>query len=108
MTPFLAPPVGRRSTVCPSQAKTKTFLRKENQQTFATSACLPLVGPAALKLSQRRLSIPPHLASVQAHPSMRICLWYPIAYSVAGSLEGTSGPPPCHYGGVAGDYVKCP
>jgi hypothetical protein len=30
-TGFLPPPVGRRSTVCTGQAKTKTFLREENQ-----------------------------------------------------------------------------
>src|SRR6185437_5948020 len=50
-TRSLAPPVGRRSNVCISQAKTKTFLRRKNQPKSAASVCLPLVGPGALKPS---------------------------------------------------------
>ena len=70
--PFRTPPVGRRSTVSFGQAKTKTVLRRENQLTFAASACLPSVGPGALKLSERRFSSR-YTPTFQAHSSMRIC-----------------------------------
>ncbi len=57
------------------RAKTKTFLRRENQDQAGGSARLPLVGPERSKNHQKGDPTPAHLnAGFQAHPSMRICL----------------------------------
>ena len=56
------------------KAKTKTFLRRENQDQDVGSARLPLVGPERSKNHQKGDLTPAHLqAAFQAHPSMRIC-----------------------------------
>jgi hypothetical protein len=52
------------------KAKTKTFLRRENQDQPEGSTRLPLVGPERSKNHQKGDPIPAHF---QAHPSMRIC-----------------------------------
>jgi hypothetical protein len=58
-----------------AKTKTKTFLRRENQDQLEGSARLPLVGPKRSKNQQKGDPTPAHLlAGFQAHPSMRICL----------------------------------
>jgi len=61
-------PIGR------AKPKTKTFLRRENQNQLGSSGCLPLVGPERFKNHQKGASTPAQPpADFQAHPSMRIC-----------------------------------
>jgi hypothetical protein len=60
------------------KAKTKTFLRRENQDQVGASARLPLVGSERSQNHQKGTPIPAHLpAGFQAHPSMRICSTLP-------------------------------
>ncbi len=63
------------------KAKTKTFLRRENQDQDGGSARLPLVGPERSKNHQKGDPTPALLPiGFQAHPSMRICLPTPLPY----------------------------
>jgi hypothetical protein len=56
------------------KAKTKTFLRRKNQDQAGDSARLPLVGPDRFKSHSKGAPTSAHLpADFQAHPSMRIC-----------------------------------
>src|SRR5206468_1913599 len=56
-----------------TKTKNKTFLRRKNPLKFVASAYLPLVGPGALKPSERKPASRSAPGSLQAHPSMRIC-----------------------------------
>src|SRR5205085_8956210 len=77
-----APPVGRRSTIGPDQAKNQDQSQNQNQNRSKkgkpTEVCGPRVPPVGRprgseKLSERRFSSQYSPALVQAHSSMRIC-----------------------------------